>query len=701
MQHLNEILQYCIRIECDGKVGSGTLYVPENYDRAYILTAAHNIPVNEENYDGYAIKIFYETYNQVKEYMPRGTVDEDTNGTYQVGFLKDYVLGEEGGQNDGAVIEIPKEPWMKNSTYQFGRASVQQKMEGVGYPKAGQNKYVEFQCWVLESVAASNAEEPRDLRVRYKFDDYRDSMPTGKDFLDGYSGMGLFLQDTVGSNLQLSAIFSRDAGETAVLYATDIVRIYELIESMMSRCFLAYPKATYVDCKNLSKRDMVRREDCLNTILEAVYHNSRDYFRCLCGYTGVGKTYTVNLVNSYHPQFIFEHSWTKLMACLNGKKLKELKNTIYIMDPMEQLLSRDERRQLSEGRSSDTGIGRLNTDEKLKLFKKIEERSQDLKQYNIHILFIGHNFFWKDVEKRLEDDNKMVLSQKLRNSIIVCHGLEPKEVKEILEEDEIKCPEYFYDIPLIMRPQWLRYVIDNREKLPEKNENQYHYEFRLYDETIEWFEKIGNASGEVESFEISELEELNTRLKDYLIEDIEFRGNIKLKWKNEYIFLLNTYPFEETDKGFQFTDKILYSYFVAKTLYEYSKSGKQRDFLKCFMDVADMARSNQMMRVRIPFFLLLFLDRDKSGDADNNVKRWLRENYEDGYNWLYDNSLLLLRSEGKNSERKYAYNVKNEEFLVSERFKEQAQKFERGEILTEEDRITDEKGYVRIKNIRL
>lgn len=689
MRHLSEIQQHCIKIECGGKVGSGTLYVPKNYSRAYILTVAHNFPVED---DDFAIKIYYGANRQVKEYQLSEYEDECAEGTYRVNCLEGYKPGVDGSPHDGAVIEIPRESWMKDSTYKLGAAGISQELEGLGYPKTGDGRYVEFEGWVLE---ATDPNENKDYRIRYDFDKYKVPMATDKDFLDGFSGTGLFLQDAGGEELRLSAVFSRDDGETSIIYATDIRRIYELIESMKSGYFLVYPKASYVDYVSLSQRDVECREDYLNTILETVYRNKNDYFRCLCGYTGVGKTYTVNLVKHIYPQFIFEYSWTKLMACLSGKNLKELKDTIYIIDPLEQLLSREERRMLSEQRSSNAGSARLNTDEKLKLYNKIEERSQDLKQYNIHILFIGHNFFWKDVEKRLEDEGRMRLSLKLRNSIIVCHGLEQNKVKEILEKEDIECPEYFYEIPLIMRPQWLHYVMYNREKLPQENDEQYEYEFRLYDETIEWFEKIGNASGGVESFETKELEELDTRLKDYLREDVKFRGNLGLKWEPAYIFLLNTYPFEETDKGFRFTDMILYSYFVARILYEYSRCEKRRDFVLYLMNVQDMAKSNESLRSRIPFFLILFLKQDKSGGAENNVKKWLEEDYTDGYSWIYDKTFMLLRSQEKNSEKEYIYNIKEEKFW--ERSKQQAQKFESQETSVEEDRKTNGRGYIRIR----
>ena len=691
MRHLSEIQQHCIKIECGGKVGSGTLYVPKNHNRAYILTVAHNLPVEDDNFD---LKIYYGVNMRVKEYRLSEYEDECTEGTYRVNCLEGYKPGVDGSPHDGAVIEIPRESWMKDSTYKFGVAGLSQKLEGVGYPKTGDGEYDEFEGQVLE---AADTNKYKDYRIRYDFDKYKVLMATDKDFLDGFSGTGLFLQDAGGEELRLSAIFSRDASATSIIYATDICRIYELIESMKSGYFLVYPKAVYVDYASLLQRDAERREDCLNAILETVYRNKNDYFRCLCGYTGVGKTYTVNLVKHNNPQFIFEYSWTKLMACLSGKNLKELKDTIYIIDPLEQLLSREERRVLSKQRSSNRESARLNTDEKLELYNKIEERSQDLKQYNIHILFIGHNFFWKDVEKKLGDEGKMRLRLKLRNSIIVCHGLEQNKVKEILETEGIECPEYFYEIPLIMRPQWLHYVLDNREKLPQENDEQYKYEFSLYDETIEWFEKIGNSSGGEEFLETSELEELDTRLKDYLTENIEFRGNIRLEWKNEYIFLLNTYPFEETENGFQFTDMILYAYFVARTLYEYTICEKRMDFLKCSMNVQDMARSSQILRDRIPIFLILFLEKDKSGNARNTAEKWLKEDFEDVYNWIFGNTFILLRSKGKNVERKYVYNIKDEEFLVTEQSKQQAQKFEREERSAEENKKTDGRGYRRTK----
>ena len=690
MRHLSEIQQHCIKIEYGGKVGSGTLYVPENNDRAYILTVAHNFPIDEEKH---VIKIYYGVDKQVKEYSLNEYEDECVEGTYRFSCLEGYQPGVEGSTDDGAVIEVPRESWMKDSTYKFGAASNLQKLEGLGYPKTGDGEYVEFEGWVLETV---DTNRDKDYRIRYDFDSYKEPISADKDFLDGYSGTGLFLQDAGGEELRLSAVFSRDAGDTSIIYATDIRRIYELIESMKKGYFLFYPKAAYVDYASLSQRDAERREDFLNTILEMVYRNKSDYFRCLCGYTGVGKTYTANLVKHNNPQFIFEYSWTKLMACLSGRNLKELKDTIYIIDPLEQLLSREERKMLSEKQSSNEGRSRLNTEEKLKLYNKIEERSQDLKQYNIHILFIGHNFFWKDVEKRLEDEGNTRLSQKLRNSIIVCYGLEQNKVKEILEKEDIECPEYFYEIPLIMRPQWLHYVMCNREKLPQENDEQYEYEFRLYDETIEWFEKIGNASGGDESFEMSELQELETRLKDYLREDVKFRGNLGLKWEPAYIYLLNTYPFEETDKGFRFTDMILYSYFVAQILYEYSRhEEKQRDFELYLMNVQDMAKSNESLRTRIPFFLTLFLKQDKSGKAENNVKKWLEEDYADGYSWIYDKTFMLLRNQEKNSEKEYIYNIKEEKFW--ERSKQRAQKFERVETLEEENRKTDEREYIKIK----
>lgn len=73
----------------------------------------------------------------------------------------------------------------------------------------------------------------------------------------------------------------------------------------------------------------------------------------------------------------------------------------------------------------------------------------------------------------------------------------------------------------------------------------------------------------------------------------------------------------------------------------------------------------------------------------------MKEDYEDGYSWIYDKTFMLLRNRGKNSEKEYIYNIKEEKFW--ERSKQRAQKFERVETLEEEDRKTDERGYIRIK----
>ena len=223
----------------------------------------------------------------------------------------------------------------------------------------------------------------------------------------------------------------------------------------------------------------------------------------------------------------------------------------------------------------------------------------------------------------------------------------------------------------------------------------------MYKETLKWFEKMGNASGVFDVYKLTELDAFDQSRKDYLKENAKYRGNKGWEWKPADIFFLNTYPFEESDGGIQLSDEVLYSYLVAMTLYEYSKSGERNEFLAYLMDVQEMARNNTSLLKRIPAFLALFLGEDESGDIADNVKKWLEKDYKDGYRWLYDETIVLLKSQGKDSEKEYVYNMKNEHFLISEQSKKQAQKFSAEEVLGEEDRKMDVERFIRTNKIHL
>ena len=63
---------------------------------------------------------------------------------------------------------------------------------GSGYPKTGMSEYVDFEGWVLEVPNLDQTDAKRDYRIRYDIDKYKEMMSTDTDFLDGYSGTGLF-----------------------------------------------------------------------------------------------------------------------------------------------------------------------------------------------------------------------------------------------------------------------------------------------------------------------------------------------------------------------------------------------------------------------------------------------------------------------------------------------------------------------------
>lgn len=695
MKNLNEIRQYSVKIECNNGGGSGVLYVPEDCDNAYILTVAHIFPSQENNF---LLKISFENYGQVMEYGTLNTI-ENSKKNYKIKFLEGYDKECTDSPNDGAIIEIPRESWMDPSKYRFIRASMQDKLLGIGYPKTGRDKYADFECWVLESPKVNGEEEEKDCRVRYSQDKYKESMSTDTTYLDGYSGMGLFLDNEEVQDLYCSALFSRDAGTAGILYVTDAVRLYELIESMKRGHSIVYPKARYIEHRDLLKYDAAYVEGDLNVILEKMYRNKDDFFRCLCGYTGVGKTYTVNLVSRYSPHCEFEYSWTKLISCLSAKNLKELQDTVYILDPLEQLLSREEREQLFYQQESDRNTARLNTEEKSILIKKIEEHSSDLKKYNIHILFIGHNFFWKDVEQQFIREGKNVLSQKLKNSVVYCAGFNIEKIRKILQERDIKCPDYFYDIPLIGRPRWLSYLIENREKLPQEGEDQYEYEFRLYHETLDWLKKIGNVRGDFEYLETLEIDEVEKELQAYLAEDVKHRGNKKQGWDSNKLSLICAFPFDETDKGFQFSDSILYAYLIAKKLYEYARDGDSENFEVNLMNALEMARNNSYLLKRIPAFIRLFIQEDRTGvGVASKIEGWLRGDYEECYTWLYDDAMVLLKSQERDSEKIYIYNIKDDRFSAYESSKEKDQKFSMDGIPREDIKKADKNILTRNHN---
>lgn len=510
---------------------------------------------------------------------------------------------------------------------------------------------------------------------------------TDSGYLNGFSGMGLFIEEEADQkkDICLTAIFSRDMGSASRLYLTDVIRLYELVREMQEDFPIIFPKAEYVPLEKMAEEKTQHETDSLNIILEKIFRNPNDYFRCLCGYTGVGKTFTVNLVKNYCPQCFFESSWIKLIECLNSGKLRELSDTTYVIDPLEQLLTEEERERLSS--QCRPNLERLNTEEKKNLFLKIQEQSENLITYNIHILLICHSFFWKDVEVELEAENKhkKALIRGLRNSIVSCEGYDVEAVKRVLELKQICVPDYFFEIPLIKRPRWLMHLVARPEKMPREEEIRYDYEFRLYGDTLGWLQDMENGQGIRRELRRTELDQIEGQLYEYLKTVLEFQDVKRLKWSKENLFLICTYPFAERNGDFQMKDLTLRTYLIAKALYELAKN-EEEDFLKYLMIVYEMGADDLEFEGRLKSFFHRFLLQEEDGEAgtENYVFMQLRSpQCKKYFEWWYKDTRVLLQLPDKKQKKRYLYNSKTDEFII-ETEQQQTQKFALGDLNTEE-----------------
>lgn len=650
------IKKYSVRIVCNGESGSGIIYVDNEKTNAYVFTVAHIFPPLDSITDLYIEFHMNDNLERIT-YISNG--NSNLENRFRIKKLNGYNHNGLNIKDDGAIIEISKKEWMYETKYSFEtHVESGTHMKGTGYPKGREAGGDIFECsTVYEHKEASE----QDFYVKYREEDYSWMLATDTSFLDGYSGTGLYLVDGDDSNIKFVAVLSRDATEAARLYLTSSKKLQILMEEMASGTLMCgrYPWANYVLPENVMNGMAERSRERLDIILKRVFQNSNDHFRCLCGYAGVGKSYTVNLVKKYCDSLVYETSWTKLVDCLNGENLEDIRDRVFILDPMEELLTKRERAQLIEQNEdkTETAMRSLNTKEKLELFIRIENVADNLKRNNIHILLICHRYFWKDVELKLKEEELPAYSDYLKNINIVCEGYDIDDIRDILKANNIEnCAEFFFNIPLIRRPQWLNCILSEIEGISVPiDEEQYYYEYYLYNSTLNWVNQIKDSNGRKKSISMMKEEKIEEQIHSYIKNYTSLRGHLTLKWSPEILNLISNYSFTENRDGFVIEDSILLAYLISDFLYKLAKRNNKEDFLPEFMNVYNLSASRSELDIRIRKFLLFFLREDR--ETESNVLEWLREeDLEEYYNWLYtDTRLLIVKSEGGEN-KKILYN---------------------------------------------
>lgn len=644
----------------DNPIGSGVLYVPADRKYAYIFTAAHIFPKKQE----FEIKVTFSSgFSEGGNYREKEQkysckivkiLESWEKPFCRLCYLDGYKANEKGSSNDGAVLEIPYESWMEVSSFIIGRAENGNELKGAGYPSTMIKKEKDIFISTVMRVPETHLDknEKWDYLVIYDSDRYERPMETDSSFLDGFSGTGMFLETSDGQR-QYIAVFSRDAGESSRLYMTDGKRIYELMHQMQENIEPAlFPWADFVNEEDIRKDSVLPQNFRLEIALERFLSNPSDYFRILCGYHGTGKTFMVEHLKRKHPELVFEDNWKKMETCLQAPSMQKIQNNVYVLDPLERFWQKGEKgclgiQKKSNGKERNLKTEkwkkeRLNSEEKIALFKLIEERSDELKKFNIHILIVCRSNFLIDAEKVLQKTNKGKMLNRLKNRIIYCKGYNKADIKLIRKKYNYSWPEYFEDIPILKYPMWMQYLLKKELPFPDEDKNQLDYEFELYQAIIEY----GHG---LEEQEQDELEELTA---EYILKELRLKFLMGAEKKDDQFLLWWNYPFIEVNNNLRIGDPILLDYLTAKVLYECACQGEKIKFLEGIFSVRELEleSANEKHGRRIRIFLNKLLDDGEDGICEK-IECWFNDTCEnqDYGQWLggekkeIDNGICVLR----------------------------------------------------------
>lgn len=691
--------------------GSGLLYAPEGWAYAYILTVAHLIPT----VDGEEIQVCFwdkKRIGGIREVTYHlAEKAEKTSGTdrnCRCKILKGYDREVGNSPHDGAVIEIPYEDWMGRTAYILGDDELEdsldgQRLVGIGFPLATKNAGLQlpnrdcFRCQIQRVAKAPDDEiasgEDLDYVISYDPDQYRTSQDAGNEGLDGFSGTGMFLEvEEDGKPEKCIGFLSRDAAGSPREYLTNAYRLWLLIDEMQTdhpagRNYQTLKiKGRYVEYEEiLADHTGEGKTSDLESILNAVLDNPDDYFRCICGFTGIGKSSVVNQEVERRRKekgTVVMHGWHRLIDFLKAWDKEAFSGSIFILDPLEQYIEGKERALLFNKKTvkkEEASMQMLAVDEKIKLIKEIYDKEADLQQCNIHILFVCHNFFMKDAEKKMEqstDPNDRLMAAWLEKHYIYCDGFSKEQIREIFDkEGEGGIPEYFFEIPILRHPLWVKHILDIEGMQPRGEEGQYSYEFRLYYDTFGWFQQIGDAEGKRRAIAAKESGLIKNSVEQYIKFILENRNRDRLQWDGILSYVLWCYPFRETKDGFQMDDEILQSYLIARTIYDKLRDKKEQEVLaglRAVLDIGKTDRPIQEIWGRVSYFLHALIAKDDPSGEREVYLEGLVQRHSEVREWLYEGNVLLhMEGRGRSAVSVY-YNIKTKSYLSVQKENEMA-----------------------------
>lgn len=652
-----EIYDYSVKIEFNnnaGKSGSGILYVPREGKSAYIITVAHVF--EEEITEGEIIINFgkIQGSNETKRtYEFERTDVKDNSQKSRVCILSGYDWENDNSPNDGAVLEIPYEEWMKRDGFGFGIASQGERLRGYGYPGSNEKIRDYFDATVVNSVHEDINWEETEYCIKFIPDEHKGTIQIDYSYLDEFSGTGFcYIKD--GKQIFVG-IFSRHIGTAPNIHITDSRKIYQLIIEMGSLKEPIFPMASY---QYLGKKKIKK----LDIVLKQLLESQDTYLHCLCGYVGTGKSYTVDYIINKYFSGQAEENWRKLTDCLSSRNMSELDGTIYILDPLEREWERELRDALQNNEENEelSDQIKLTAKDKLKLFEKIISRENDLKKNHIHILIIFRSNFLRDLKAYMIEQGRTEMWKFIDETMIYCDGYNDDQLLEFMQNGY---SELIMGTAETKRPKWLLKYMDKMQGKAMKEKDPERFEFNMIRDTREWYYMHSNKDGTEEKISIMEIDKLENLRKNFLAD--KFKNNREAwEWNINKFLLLYVYPFKENEKGFRLDDKGLYAYLIAEELAEQVKCNSKQKFLEYIIVAYDIGRRDNEIGEKIRNFLAFFME-DLEGGGDT-VVMWLSGGeYEDEKKWILDDLNLDYIFHGMSEDIK----GKIDEMLIYEIYK--------------------------------
>lgn len=650
-------IDYSVRIEVMGidhkTMGSGVLYVPKYGNYVYVMTVAHIFREQTETFD---IELFFNpdlidesAWNSAKAHricakLMQPDVNSEKNIS-KVSVLPKYRFGDDMSPEDGAVLEIPREKWMRAGEFIVEKAALKDNLEGWGYPDTMYTVGRDLFCCSVTDIAKQYPSDAGsdDYVVCYDPERYKATDSTDTSYLDCFSGTGMFKAGT--EDARFVGVLSRDASQAPRVYVTDGQKLFDLMRQMLFMRPIFFPNVGFVDEEYLDYENAKPNVLSLDIALKRFLGNPEDYFRILSGYNGAGKTFVVEYLNKEMANMSFECEWSRLIKCLNAYNLSELSGRVYILDPLEQLVKAKERASIMDSGTND--MERLCLNEKIALLQKILNKAVELQEYNIHILFVCRSHFWKDIEEFLKEKS-LKLWGRFKNRIICCKGYTKIQFIKIQQNNGLQWPEYMAEIPILKQPKWLHRVICKELPVPQEGQSRIDYEFELYQEIDKCFLK-DKKGPIVRRLKGEDDRELQYELKDYLIEEMNFNFAKPFKIMETYFLLFWNYPFIEEEGGMQMDDDVMEAFLIAKSLKEWIDDGKDDITVQCILQLREYVVVNPEKVNRIRGFLNKFLDFDETGESRSELEKWLAKQ-DDCLAWIHgettmrDNLESLIRN---------------------------------------------------------